>query len=200
MRNAPTPRCLSPTPAQYDLTLGSGRCKTILEHRAAPGREALAPSCRPPAVARLAPGHDHPLATPVRRRVMVRAPCRQRRTTTGPVGTQGRRVMSDPPSRRRAQWGMTVRAPPHRRRVMSDPSPRRPVQRGMTVRAPPHRRRAMTYPSPPRRGRRVTAVRAPRSWCRTTIGPTTRLWRRRVTHRRAPARMCLSPPLRCRPA
>ncbi len=75
----------------------------------------------------------------------VRAPCRQRRTTTGPApGTQRRRVMVDPPSRS--------------------------VRRGMTVRAPPHRRRIMTYPSPLRRGRRVMIVRAPRRACRSRTG------------------------------
>ena len=50
--NRPLGRCQLPPPAQYAPSDGSGRCKTILERRAAPGRGTLAPLCRPRAVAR----------------------------------------------------------------------------------------------------------------------------------------------------
>ena len=52
MRSAILGRCRSPPSADMHSLTGSGRCKTILERRAAPGRGTLAPLCRPRAVAR----------------------------------------------------------------------------------------------------------------------------------------------------
>ena len=60
--------CHYPTLGRCSRTVGSGRCKTILQRRATPGRGTLAPLCRPRAVARLRiapePGHRRPRATP----------------------------------------------------------------------------------------------------------------------------------------
>ena len=91
MRNArQPPRPLSlPHPPPISPAVGSGKCKTILEHRAPPGSESLAPSCRPPVVVwphiwRRAPTIPPPPRRGCRVRA-VRAPCRQRRTTTGPA-------------------------------------------------------------------------------------------------------------------
>ena len=51
--NNPAPHpVVSPPPPPICPGVGSGKCKTILEHRAAPGRESLAPSCRSPVVGR----------------------------------------------------------------------------------------------------------------------------------------------------
>ena len=142
-RNFPPPRPLSsPTLPQYGLALGCGRCKTILEHRAPPGRKVHVSSCQLTTVAP-PPSRGHRVMSdpaprhPTWRGMAVRAPPRGHRVLTYPRPLRpGRRVS-------------TVRVPRNGRPITSDLAPRQ-------------WRRVLTYPWPLWSGRRVSTVCVPR--------------------------------------
>ena len=185
---APLPPLSFPHSRRYDPNVGKWQMQ---DYPGAPGSarkgstRTVVPAARGGAAAHpMAPGHDHPLATPVRlpgHDVRPWAPCRPSAAPRAPVADRCRpahKGAGSGPTPRRAE--SSAAGPDHPRATPQAPG--QDVPRATPARAP------------------GLIVRAPRSWCRTTTGPTRAYGAARTRTWRAPARMCLSPPLRCRPA
>ena len=162
----PPPKAVvfAPPPVDMSPLTGIGSCKSFLEHRAPPGRDAHeVSSCQPTTVAP-PPSRGRRVMTdpaprhPTWRGMTVRAP---------PLG---HRVLTYPRPARPGRRVSTVCVPPFWHRVMSDPAPPC-ARRGMAVRVPPRGHRVLTYPRPLRPRRRVSTVCVPPFWHRVMSDP-----------------------------